>query len=145
MKNLKISLLIALLVAIILPSCGKYEEGPAISFRSKKSRLVNEWKIDEWYSAGINITQTQLDTKPGFVLKITEDGKWIESYTVGSGTNTTEKTWEFSSDKKNVNVSIGGTSLSYEILKLKQDELWLKFSIVTGSSTAITEAHFVTN
>jgi hypothetical protein len=144
MKNLKISLLIALLVAFILPSCGKYEEGPAISFRSKTSRLVNEWKIDKWYQAGDDITQIQLDAKPDYVLTITEDGNWVETYTVGSGTNSTSKTWEFSSDKKSVVVSVGGVSVTYEILKLKKDELWLKNTITSGVSSVITEAHYVT-
>ena len=121
MKNLKVSLLIALLVALILPSCGKYEEGPSISFRSKTSRLVNDWKIDKWYEGGGDITQIQLANKPNFVLSITEDGQLIESYSVGSSTNSVAKTWEFTSDKKNVVVTVGCSSLSYEILKLKKD------------------------
>lgn len=44
MKNLKkLFLLIVVSTALIFSGC-KYEEGPGISFRSKRDRLANEWK-----------------------------------------------------------------------------------------------------
>lgn len=39
------NILTLLLPALLLFSCGKYEEGPNFSLRTKKSRLVGEWKL----------------------------------------------------------------------------------------------------
>jgi len=44
MKNLIYS---ALAVTILFTAC-KYEEGPGISLRSKRDRVANEWKVDNY-------------------------------------------------------------------------------------------------
>ena len=48
MKRLVILMLIAL-TTTLLPACKKYEDGPYISFVSRKERVVNAWKIDKVY------------------------------------------------------------------------------------------------
>ena len=42
-------------------SCKKYyDEGPSLSIRTKKGRVVNKWKIDKMYSRGGHIPGVQL-------------------------------------------------------------------------------------
>ena len=45
MKTKKLLLLSALALLLIGTGCKKYEDGPMISFRSKKERVVNNWKV----------------------------------------------------------------------------------------------------
>lgn len=49
MKNTIIYLLLALFA---ISGCKKYDEGPAISLRSKEKRLCQEWKLDKYLVNG---------------------------------------------------------------------------------------------
>lgn len=44
MKSFKLTLLALAAFTFVFSGC-KYEEGPGISFRTKKDRLANEWKV----------------------------------------------------------------------------------------------------
>lgn len=44
MKSFKLTLLALAAFTFVFSGC-KYEEGPGISFRSKKDRVANEWKV----------------------------------------------------------------------------------------------------
>ncbi|MEZ4805567.1 MAG: hypothetical protein R2852_08825 [Bacteroidia bacterium] len=45
MKSIKnLSLIVVTVFAVVFSGC-KYEEGPGISFRSKRDRVANEWKV----------------------------------------------------------------------------------------------------
>ncbi len=43
-------------------SCDKYEDGPLISFRSKKNRLLGKWEVQEFLKNDENITVFYQDT-----------------------------------------------------------------------------------
>lgn len=65
-KPLSVSLL--LIVSFVLPSCKKGPEDPAISFRTRKARLVGEWRMK---SGTASITLTKPNSTPfnqGFIL-----------------------------------------------------------------------------
>ena len=51
MKNL-----LFILFAILLCSCKKYKEGPAISLRTKTNRITGTWKIEKLYINDIDST-----------------------------------------------------------------------------------------
>lgn len=42
-------LTILLLLLVLSVSCGKYEEGPGLSLRTKQNRLKGEWKLNNLY------------------------------------------------------------------------------------------------
>ncbi len=42
-------------------SCGKFEEGPRISFLSVKSRVMGEWTLEKYVLDGEDITETYLN------------------------------------------------------------------------------------
>ncbi|MFH2143667.1 MAG: hypothetical protein ABIJ97_14680 [Bacteroidota bacterium] len=73
MQKITISVLI-LSVILILTSCGKYEEGPTISFRSRQKRIEGLWKVEKFMVAGIDSTSFY-KTMFGSKIDIT-DGIW---------------------------------------------------------------------
>jgi len=81
MKKLSGILLFALILALVLPSCGKYEEGPSISLRSKTSRIVNEWVVEKYYENGVDVTLAYTTFMPGLVMNIKENGEVVSTYT----------------------------------------------------------------
>ena len=141
MKNLSKFIFIALIAMFIMPACKKYVDGPAISFRSKKARLVNQWKIDKVIAQGVDITSDFTTDKPDYVAEFKENGDYSESYQeTPDSTTVLSGQWEFTSDKKGVNLIFGAVSYTSTILKLKNDELWLKTSL----GTSVWEYHYIT-
>lgn len=118
-----------LLFIFAFSSCSKYEEGPAVSLRTKKARLCQQWYADELISGTATI---QLDPSENFIdiykngeYKFSSAGWW--NYT-GTGS------WEFSDDKEELRISLvqqNGmqylvTTYTYDILKLTNKKLWLR-------------------
>lgn len=56
---MKCKFLIAVLI-ISTFSCSKFEDGPAISFRSKENRLIGNWKLVKWVEKGADVTESNL-------------------------------------------------------------------------------------
>ncbi len=173
MKKIRLSGLFLALVMVMstmtFQSCGKYEEGPAFSLRSKKSRLVNKWKVEKMYENGKEITLT---TEEQAILnattyEFTSDNKFIihseitqeqygETYTTVSDIT---YDWDFNSDKTKIlltngryktTVTYGGQTQTIDepledstdemtILKLKNDELKLKSKEDSEGNTSSIE------
>ncbi|MEN9334976.1 MAG: hypothetical protein RLY35_2156 [Bacteroidota bacterium] len=55
-------LLGALFLLFLMDSCSKFENGPAISFRSKENRLIGEWKLIKWTENGQDVTAMRTDS-----------------------------------------------------------------------------------
>lgn len=47
-------------------SCSKFEDGPAISFRSKENRLIGKWKLTKWTENGQDVTILRTDSSDLF-------------------------------------------------------------------------------
>jgi hypothetical protein len=145
MKKLSGILLFALVLALVLPSCGKYEEGPSISLRSKTARIVNEWVVEKYYENAVDVTVAYQTFMPGLVMNIKENGEVVSSYNDQSGSVVTwGSTWEFNSDKSAIIVTTGGVAVTSDIIRLKNDELWLKQTYTVGGVSTIKETHFIT-
>jgi len=120
-----------LIFALVLTNCKKYDEGPCLSFRSKKDRVVGKWQTDRWFVNKVEQASAMLyDQKHEF----TKDGKYLWSGTnpytgVSSGS---EGTWEFRSRKEQLVLGLPDEfdgQMQYQvwdILKLKNNELWLE-------------------
>lgn len=108
-------------VLISMAACGKYEEGPGFSLRSKKARVANEWKVDYAYDLE-DQQETTLDFT-GETWEFTKDGEFF-------GKENSELddagTWEFISDKEEIIISFPTKVERYTILRLKENEMWLK-------------------
>jgi hypothetical protein len=127
------------LLVIVFVGCGKYEEGPGLSFRSKKARLTGDWKIVYVSLNGDDITsgvQNNLGTE--YVLSIRKDGTFHEE-----GKNVVDNgTWELGHEKAYLMLLSdipGSEEEHYEILKLKNKELWVRHS----HDIHVTEVHYL--
>ena len=52
----------SIIFAFAMFSCSKYEDGPAIRLKSKKNRLLGEWKVVEFKKDNEDLTQFYQDT-----------------------------------------------------------------------------------
>lgn len=115
-------------VMLSTASCSKYEEGPAISLRSKKARVANTWKIESAYRNGNDVTADY----DQYQLQMTTNGdaKLVALYTSGNFTveYETDGTWKFSDDKETLVLDFNNDDADtrYQILRLKEKELWLR-------------------
>ena len=115
MKNTKnyLFLSIAVIISLAISSCGKYEDGPGFSLLSKTARMTNKWElksVDGEVEAGLVV----LDLKKDGSMSINEDGYIIDG------------SWEFSSDKEDLRLSIFGDEVDLKIRRLTNKELWLE-------------------
>ncbi len=117
---------ITLLTAIT--SCKKYEEGPGFSLISKKERVANTWKIEKAMNDGEDVT----DEYDQYELFLSKDGdsKIVANYSFGDFTAEfeTDGTWMFDDNKETLvtDYENDDADMRYQILKLKEDELWLR-------------------
>ncbi len=124
----KIILFTGLFIAAGLTSCSKYEDGPALSLRSKKERISNTWKIEKAFRSGEDVTADY----DQYVLTLTKDGdaRLVAIYTSGAFTfeYETNGTWKFENSKEVLVLDFedNGADRKYQILRLKEDELWLR-------------------
>ncbi len=116
------------LVSLSILGCGKYEDGPGFSLRSKKARLVNTWNPDQVFNEyGEERTANSND----YTVDIHNDG----SYTSYSDSYSESGNWSFVSDMEKVKfvhteTILGTTNTVIEevtILRLTNTEWWVKF------------------
>ena len=125
-------------------SCNKYEEGPAISLRTKKARVVNEWTLKEYYENG---KKQDIDDPLDLIFEKDQTGYFV-SYDDGGDQDVTNFNWEFNSDKTKILMTyVDEDGKVHEnqvwaltILKLYENELWLK----SESDDETDEYHFET-
>ncbi len=120
MKNKK-KLVYASLVgvtALSASSCGKYEDGPNFSLLTKKSRVAGDWDVK---SVGSQLVGADY----GLTMTFDKDGSMKYSYTYGTSSTSYTGSWDFSSDKENLVISIGGGIDTLEIKRLTNKEMWL--------------------
>ena len=118
MKTISKFILASLVIfSVILSSCGKYPDGPAISLRTKTGRLCRIWKDPN------STTSSTTEFK--------KDGTIASNGNIVSGV-----TWKFSSDKKYLEETwtsgIFTGTFTAQIMRLTAKDLWLQS---TGSST----------
>lgn len=127
----KLTLIIGLFM--LLMACHKYENGPFISFRSVKNRVIGNWKLVEYSVNGEN----QLDSLVG-----DEDYLWEfkEDYTLirdRGGNQPVNGVWEISEENdiivtlKMVNVDGGGYYYEKDTLdltRLTNKEMWAEYA-----------------
>jgi hypothetical protein len=125
MKSIFYSLTIVLLFGA---SCKKYEEGPAFSLKSKTERVANSWKVAQAFEDGKDVTADY--NKYELDLTKTGSARLSAKYKF-AGLNyqfETDGTWSFVSDKEKIafNFNADEADAVYTILKLKEDEMWLR-------------------
>ncbi|MFH0894601.1 MAG: hypothetical protein V2A54_09200 [Bacteroidota bacterium] len=120
--------LIALFILALtfsFPSCKKYEDGPAFSLSSKKSRLCgNAWKVDKVFKGDQDYTDAWKSTAPSYYISYSTDGTYFAMWDFQSS----EGEWELDYDKKYlVRHPYASGEVEFEIISLKRKQLRLYY------------------
>jgi hypothetical protein len=124
---------------LLTTSCKKYDEGPAISLRSKKARVVNKWKAEKVTENGKDVTSDY----QGYTWEFKDDNKFYFNFS--GGLAITGK-WEFNNDKSKIIVTFDITNekSELEILRLKEKSMWLKENSNDDNGNPVTtEIHLI--
>ncbi len=138
-KTIGYLMTIAIILAISLVGCKKYENGPSISTASIKSYVINVWKAEKvTASNGQDLTSSYTS----YTIEFNKDKTFIERW----NTTTIPGSWDLDNDKNNIITSptdFGSYDVdTYLILKLKSNELWVRR---VGGSPSGQEIHFIPN
>jgi hypothetical protein len=116
MKNIKF-LIIPIILSLV--ACGKYDEGPSLSLRSKENRITNNWEEVERVVNGSD-SSTQMSCK-----QFGGDGKF-RPYVFGMPSTITSGSWELTDEKTNLTLNRGSTIEVFKIKRLTNKEFWLE-------------------
>jgi hypothetical protein len=142
MKNsIKIAVATLLAGSFILASCGKYEEGPSVSIRTKKGRVKGSWELEAYLENGTDKTNDYRTVINSETYTYEKDGTMKASVTTPLGTTEYEGTWEFINDKEDLKTTItkiNGTAVTNDpdtthLTRLTNKEMWSKET--SGSDT----------
>ena len=121
-------LLILICFACTTNSCRKYEDGPYVSLRTRKGRVVNKWQKAEGDDYLLLLTKI-------YSREFMRDGTYLMEYDKDTAsTQFAIGTWEFYDKQQylilhlpEVTVRTAKFSMrdTVQISKLKNDELWL--------------------
>ena len=111
---------IILIIGASLTGCKKYEEGPALSLRSKTARVANTWKVESFTINGVDNTSSL--TSINYTETFDKDGNYSYNSSAGTGSGK----WEFQSDNEQIKRSgvSGQSTETLYILRLKEREFW---------------------
>ncbi|MBX2984564.1 MAG: hypothetical protein LC109_12035 [Bacteroidia bacterium] len=126
MKKIISTILIAaslMFVATNFSSCKKYEDGPSMSLRSKKARLVGKWEIEKYFLNEKDYTHEMLSVIKDNSFTFKSDGTY-EVFVDGEGDN---GKWEFNSDKTKILITIDNETETWTIRRLTNSELWFEY------------------
>jgi hypothetical protein len=135
------SLLFAVFALLFLMSCGKYEDGPGFSLRSKKARIVGNWTVEKYYEDGVDVTSDVLSDGSTIVVEFREDGSYSSTITnTVWGQSVETGTWDLSDDKEYFSTTESdGDVYTVRILRLTNNEIWFEDT----SSETLDEIHLV--
>ena len=138
---LKITVISLLTVSsgLLTTSCKKYDEGPAISLRSKKARVVNKWKAEKVMENGKDVTSDY----QGVTWEFKDDNKFYFNFL---GILPITGKWEFNNDKSKIILTydITNEKSELEILRLKEKSMWLKLNDKDDNGNPVTtEIHLI--
>jgi len=128
-------------IVVFMSSC-IYEDGPKMSFRSKKARAVNSWFIDKAYEAGVDKTDAYKTAFVNYQLELKNDDNYRLSYKAYNILDYVETgTWTLSDDKLYILFKPANTNQENKskILRLKNHEAW----VIVNVNNKDVELHLV--
>src|SRR3990172_6777766 len=109
-KTISIAAIAAAVAVFNFQSCKKYDDGPAISLKSKKGRLTGEWELTGGDPGIYDPTISQ-------IWEFEKDGdfKWTYSYTGYSYSY--QGDWEWENNKEEIELTFTGGGISEFVIK----------------------------
>ncbi len=132
MKKILSFFIVIFIISLAVTSCRKYEDGPNISFRTKKARVTNNWKVESVLLNGNDVSSDPLWTKQKHYLY--RDGKYIITIInpVSLEARNLQGNWKLYDEDRKIEMTtknyagnIDSTNY-YDILKLRNDEFWIR-------------------
>lgn len=147
MKRMHVIMLAVALTGItVMESCKKYEEGPGLSFRSRKERVANVWRVGKYIEGGIDKTN-QEGEYPNGQWVFSKNGDLSVSTTVLGVLITATGSWDLidNDNKISYTYTVGNSTVTGEavILMLKEKEMWLRDEMGNTDPADDQEYHFV--
>jgi hypothetical protein len=130
MKTILKTSLISILVILTIGACKKYEEGPAISLRSKEKRLCQTWKLVSWTENGDIVDMGDIfytwELSKNGDFTVTVFNNCCPDYVVARNTSI----WRWADDKESIEIISFDDESWYanQIKKLKFKELIIEYS-----------------
>jgi len=127
-NNATASVLALITLGALGTGCGKYDDGPDLSLRSRKERIANTWRVEKAMNGGDDVTYAFDE----YELKMTKDGDatLTANYELGDLTFefATNGTWDLENSDEDLKLDFENNDAdeTYEILRLKETELWLQ-------------------
>ncbi len=122
-------LLLLAVTSIAYSACQKGPDDPAISFRSRESRIINTWVLEEYIADGrqqdLSGTYFEYDIKDDNGVRKTTEGA-LFGVPIRESQN---GTWNFKDNKQDIEFVIENQPSLYDIIRLSNDELWLQFDV----------------
>jgi hypothetical protein len=111
-------------VVLLATSCGKYDEGPGISLKSKTKRLAREWTVEKVVENGEDITSDYMTMRPTHTMLFLDYGSLKETV----NQTVLAKGWEWGDKKETLVITyklldIEKTSI-FTIRRLTSKEFW---------------------
>lgn len=116
-KKLFMKYFIMLFMSVALLGCGKYEEGPDFSLRSKSARLVGEWTL-------VTFNGNPIAGELSFELRQDNSYTLTENF-VGYPKTSVSGNWNWIMNKEALTVSVDGQVDTLQILRLTKDDFWI--------------------
>lgn len=133
--------LVLLILTLVFASSCIYEDGPKMSFRSKKARAVNTWSIEKAYQDGLDKTDEYKNALVNYTLSLKSDDNYRLSYRAYNLIEYVETgTWTLSDDKLYIVFKPANTTQENKskILRLKNHEAW----VIVAVNGKDVEFHF---
>jgi len=127
---------------LALISCGKYESGPKFSLKTKKARISNTWKIEE-FIIHIPYNGTSYGAQFDETARFYFDKNGIYKYT-GINNLNCNGVWKLINNSENILINTDCDIDTLTILKLKSKEFWYilpnqisQDTIIVGNDTIL--------
>ena len=129
----KISILFAAFAVLLLVSCGKYEDGPGFSLRSRTARIAGSWTYEKVIVNGVDMTSTWIEPGEDNTFEFTKDGGYTETVIDPQGyIDVTSGSWELTDNDENISIKLATVYYSattvYKILRLTNKEMWYEWT-----------------
>jgi hypothetical protein len=130
MRTIKLLSLLGIML-IATAACNKYDNGPSVSFRSKKARVVGKWNTERWM---IDKYYLSTDQDTDRRAEFTDIGVYYyhERNPITHAVIDLKGTWDFRQNKEQLILGLpDGTNSAmnyqlWDIKRLKNKELWLE-------------------
>jgi hypothetical protein len=126
---------VLVILSLLTVACDDYPDGPKMSLRNKRERVINTWKAEYAYRDEVDATAWYRD----WTLDLREDGRLIiTDLDENDSVVTQHGFWDFVNDEEELRFlysvpAVDPDQKTVTILRLREKELW--FLDVTDTAT----------